>query len=49
MKKQITVNFEMKLFTKKRNGIIFGDMTIMVYLNWWYSEAFYNGALLYLA
>jgi hypothetical protein len=50
MTKQITVKFEMKLFTKKRNGIILGDMTVpVVYLNWLYSEAFYDGVLLCLA
>jgi hypothetical protein len=44
---KITVKFETKLFTKKINGIILGDMTIpMVYPNPWYSEAHYDRVLL---
>jgi hypothetical protein len=43
MKKKIAVKFETNLFTKKINGISWGDMTRPEY-----SEAHCNGVLLYM-
>jgi hypothetical protein len=44
---KITVKYETKLFTKKINGIILGDMTSPgTYPNPWHSEACYNVVLL---
>jgi hypothetical protein len=51
MKKKIIIiiiRFETKLFTKKINGIVLGDMTrYSVYWSPQYSEARDNGVLLY--
>jgi hypothetical protein len=43
MKRNVAVKFETKLFAKKINGIMLGDMTRpAVYPKPWYSEVRYN-------